>query len=68
MCRWLPGRRLEAMRPVGYAIQYAAGGLEALLDRRRPVVARATAGLHAARSQGGRLGCSIAAALARIWP
>ena len=34
------------MRPVGCAIQYAAGGLEALLDRRRPVVARATGGLE----------------------
>ena len=29
---WLPSRWLDAMRPEGCAIQYAAGGLDALLE------------------------------------
>ena len=53
MCHWLPGRWLDAMRPEGCAIQYAAGGLDALLDRRRPVVARATAVWAACSSKPG---------------
>ena len=41
------------MRPEGCAIQYAAGGLDVLLDRRRPVVARATAVWAACSSKPG---------------
>ena len=64
MYHWLPGRWLDAMRPEGCAIQYAAGGLDALLDRRRPVVARATAVWAACSSKRrGQMGCGIAAAL-----
>ena len=53
MYHWLPGCLLDAMRPEGCAIQYAAGGLDALLDRRRPVVARATAVWAACSSKPG---------------
>ena len=49
----LPGRWLDSMRPEGCAIQYAAGGLDVLLDRRRPVAARATAVWAACSSKPG---------------